>query len=61
MILSSKDVGLTRIPCETKKIIFFQKKEEQGMDNFLDMGVGNYVFLEDITNKRPANIISDGL
>lgn len=31
------------------------------MDNFLDMGLKNYVVLEDITNKRPTNPISDGL
>ena len=36
-------------------------KEEQGMDNFLDMGLGNYVVLEDITNRRPTNQNSNRL
>lgn len=31
------------------------------MDNFLDLGLGNYVILEDITNKRPTSPISEGL
>ena len=31
------------------------------MDNFLDMGLENYVALEDITNKIPPNPIFDGL
>ena len=31
------------------------------MDNFLDMGLGNYFVLKDITNKKPTNQISNGL
>ena len=31
------------------------------MGNFLDMLLKNYVFLEDITSKRPTNPIVDGL
>ena len=61
MMLTNKDSSLTRIPCETKKYIYFERKEEHGMDNFLDMGLGNYVFLEDITNTKPTDQIFDGL
>ena len=51
MMLLSKDGGITRIPHETKKPVCFERKEEVGMDNFLDLGLENYVVLEDITNK----------
>jgi hypothetical protein len=61
MIIPSKDGGLTRIPRETKKPICFQRKEEEEMDNFLDLGLGNYVISEDITNKRSIGLISNGL
>lgn len=30
------------------------------MDNFLELGLGNYAILEDITNKRLVGPISDG-
>ena len=30
------------------------------MDNFLDMGLGNYVVLEDVTNEKYSNQIIDG-
>lgn len=31
---------------------YFQRKEEHVMDNFLNMGLGNYVVLEDITKNK---------
>lgn len=61
MMIPSKYISLTRISCETNKYVCFKRKEESGMDNFLGIGLGNYVFLEDIVNKRPVNPISDGL
>lgn len=61
MMLPSKDGCLTKVPKETKNPIFFQRKEEEAMDNFLDFGFGNYVALEDITNKNPIGPIFQGL
>lgn len=59
MMLPRKYGSLTRIPCETKKYICFEKKEEIGMDIFLDMGLGNYVVLENVTNRIPNDQIYD--
>ena len=61
MMLPNMDGSLTRVPHETKKHVFFQNKEENGMDNFLDMGLGNYVVLEYITNRKPTDQIFDEL
>lgn len=60
MMLPNKDGSLTRGPHETNNFFFFQRKEDKGMDNFLDMGLKNYSILKDITNKRLVNPIVDG-
>lgn len=51
IMLQIKHGGLTRIPHVRKKYVWFSRKAEQGLKNFLNMGLGNYVVLEDITNK----------
>ena len=57
MMLPNKDDSLIRVLHEMKKPMCFQRKEEHGMDNILDMGLGNYVFLEDNTNTKYTNQI----
>ena len=42
-----------------KNIVCFERKLDHGMDNFLDISHGNYDVLEDITNKRCTNEITD--
>lgn len=61
MILPRKDGSLIRVPCEMNKFVCFERKVELGMDNFLDTGLGNYVVLQDVTNRRPTNEISNGI
>ena len=51
MMLPNKDGSFTRVPCEAKKHVCLKKKDH-GMDNFLDMGLGNYVVGIHISNQR---------
>ena len=60
MMLPNKDGSIIRFPHEAKNIVCFEGKEYYEMDNFLDMGLGNYVVLEGITNKESIDQIFDG-
>ena len=61
MMLPNKDGRFTKVPCEENNPICYQRKEDQGMDNFSYMGLGNYVILKDITNEKSIDQIIDGL
>ena len=52
MMLRHKDGSLIRVPREKTNLVCFQRTKEHGMDNFIDMGLGNYSILEDIFNKK---------
>ena len=61
MILPNTYGSFTKVPHEVKKPICYQRKEDLGMDNFLDMGLGNYVVLNDVTNVKSVDQIINGL
>ena len=42
------------------KPVCFKIKEDHGMDNFLDMGFGNYDVLQDINNVKSIDQIING-
>lgn len=60
MMLPNKDGSFTRVTCEENKPVCFQIKEDHEMDIFLNIDLGNYVVLEDITNKESIDQINNG-
>ena len=47
MMVPNKCREFTRIPREQKNPIFFEIKDKNGFENFLDFGLGSYIVLEE--------------
>jgi len=45
MMLPNKDGTMARFPREARKLASFIKKENKMMENYIDVGIGNYVVL----------------
>ena len=61
MMLPNRTSDFTRIPSELRRPICFEKKENPGMDNFLDLGIENYTFLDEVPNVATNDQVIDGL
>jgi hypothetical protein len=46
MMLPNKDGTMMRVPCEPRKPFSFKKKYNELMQGYVDVGMGNYVMLD---------------
>ena len=47
MMVPNKCKEFTRIPREPKNPVFFEIKDNDGFENFLEFGLGSYTILEE--------------
>jgi hypothetical protein len=46
MMLPSKEGEMIKVLCEPRKPFSFKKKDNELMEDYIDVGIGNYVFLD---------------
>ena len=61
IMIPNKNGNFTRIPRELKTTVCFEKKENLGIDHFLDLGIGNYAILDKIPHITMNDQVIEGL
>jgi hypothetical protein len=46
MILPMKDGGFTKIPREPNKLVYFENKQLEGLEHYIDVGLGSYAVID---------------